>query len=186
MPLCIALTSCSPLLFGISPELSPSTIESIKNRYRRASPIVVTLEVPSKDFSLIKATNDANEKWYGDRAGRIFSIGQTFAAYLEQIQEAAFTLPQKETAVRFTARLVSADLSYTFKSGLLESSVDWVDLSLTVFTIDADGNLLPLTIRREVSVPLKVSVNRDYALQRVIEQLVLDYLDTILRTSFAQ
>ncbi len=181
--LCAVCGGCSPLPYRLHNELSPDALQTIKTRYQGTRPFSVILDTESKNLSLTKATQDAQEKWYGDRAGLIFPIGHTFAAYLEQAQQAAWGASQTKNVRQFTARVANADLSYTMRLGVLNSYIDWAALRLTMFTIDENGDLYPLTLRREITVSAREasSQGQDLALTAAIRQLVLDYLDAVMQ-----
>ena len=158
----------------------------MKTRYQGTRPFSVIVDTESKNLSLTKAPQDAQEKWYGDRAGLIFPIGHTFATYLDQAQQAAWSASQTKKARRFTARIAHADLSYTMRFGVLNSYIsymNWAALRLTIFTINENGDLNQLTLRREITVSAMEasSHGQDLALTAAIQQLVLDYLDAVMR-----
>ena len=185
------LMGCSPLPYHFTDtQLSDDVLQRVQAQFHDAPPISITWSLDAEGFKITKAERDMNIKWFGDRAGHIFPVGSLFTNYLGQAQNAAFA-SRKGTPRSFKASITSAAMSYTMKSGLLLSYMDWVELTLTITTEDAGGHIQPITLRREVSITSSEATNasdvvRDRALRTVIQKLVFDYLDAVWHASVAR
>jgi len=182
---------CSPLpYFFTGNQLPDPVLQTIEEHFKGSSPIAITLDSRFEGYHITKVERGANEKWFRDRAGRIFPIGSLFAIYLDQAQRAAFG-PSQGSPHLFKASLTNADMSYTMKYRFQLTYIDWVELKLTITTEDAGGNIQPITLRREVFVTPSEATQtnpeiRDLALRTAIQQLVFDYLDALRRASAAR
>jgi len=179
----IALTSCIPQAYHIDERLPFTLFQSVKSRYVGKPAIIITVDDPSRTLQVIKAEHSPLRKLLGERTGYSFPIGPTFAAYLQQAQEAAGFYAAKEKAITVTATIENVDLYFSLRETHSSLSyIDWVSITLTIATAENGKVLQRTTLSRELSLKgAEIAYAFDRALRITLGQLVLDYLDEVVK-----